>query len=229
MGPSRLEMIHAPQGRVPVPTSLVALGPMGMGSRPESRPDFARGFGLDIPEEDEPEEEEAVVRCDDHEEEDDDDDDDDDEHGEDVVEGVSRDVEEGDTVDVDASREDVDEGCAIADIEFNLDSDEGEEEDEDGLSTVGQSRIHSRHVSKLSAALSLVSVGRVVDDSDVLGMSEGQEMVPSRSPIGEVDVDLDVDEDGEAIGEWTGSEDLGSNGGGSDDEVSGSVTFFHIR
>ena len=48
--------IHAPQGRVPVTASSLALPPSL--SRPESRdsrPDFARGFGLDVPEESEEE------------------------------------------------------------------------------------------------------------------------------------------------------------------------------
>lgn len=54
--------IHAPQGRVPVTASSLALPPSL--SRPESRdsrPDFARGFGLDVPEESEEEMEEFVV------------------------------------------------------------------------------------------------------------------------------------------------------------------------
>ena len=54
--------IHAPQGRVPVTASSLALPPSL--SRPESRdsrPDFARGFGLDVPEESEEELKEFVV------------------------------------------------------------------------------------------------------------------------------------------------------------------------
>ena len=50
------DFIHAPQGRVP--TSVASLAPPQVASRPESRPDFLRGFGVDIPEEEEPEEEE---------------------------------------------------------------------------------------------------------------------------------------------------------------------------
>ena len=44
--------LHAPQGRVPAQLTVPSSS-----SRPESRPDFARGFGLDIPEEEEEEEE----------------------------------------------------------------------------------------------------------------------------------------------------------------------------
>lgn len=46
--------IFAPQGRVPVQFTVPQVP-----SRTESRPDFARGFGLDIPEEEEEEEEKA--------------------------------------------------------------------------------------------------------------------------------------------------------------------------
>lgn len=49
--------IYAPQGRAPV--QLMVQQPA---SRSESRPDFIRGFGLDIPEEEEPEEESLVVK-----------------------------------------------------------------------------------------------------------------------------------------------------------------------
>ncbi len=49
--------VFAPQGRVPVQVNSlhVPFAP----SRPDSRPDFIRGFGLDIPEEEEPLEEEV--------------------------------------------------------------------------------------------------------------------------------------------------------------------------
>ncbi len=56
-GPPAIGEIHAPQGRVPV--ALPSLAPPLSVSRPDSRPDFTRGFGLDIPEEEEEEEEVA--------------------------------------------------------------------------------------------------------------------------------------------------------------------------
>ena len=81
----------------------------------------------------------------------------------------------------------------------------------DGVSTAAQSRIHSRHVSKLSAALSLRSVGRITEEA---GMSNPliPAMVPLREPEGEPEV-FDTD----AVEEWTGSEDMKET---SDDEVS---------
>ncbi|KAH9855781.1 hypothetical protein C2E23DRAFT_750718 [Lenzites betulinus] len=179
------EKIHAPQGRVP--TNVASLAPPVSLSRPESRPDFMRGFGVEIPEEEEPEE---VPRP--HEEPPD----------------VVVDHDHVDHVDTDLSMEETDE--------------EAEQEAElDGLSTVAQSRIHSRHVSKLSVALSLRSVGGLADEA---GLMPELEVVPVRSPAGEPeveDLDTDVDADQEAVGEWTGSEDLRTGAETSDDESIG--------
>jgi hypothetical protein len=140
-----LENIHAPQGRVPVSASSLALP----SSRPESRPDFALGFGLEVPEEEEPEEF----------------------------------VTESPEV-----PEDVLEAC---------DAGGYEQDEEDGTTTVAQSRLHSRHVSN---ALSLGSVGgRELVALNSLGVA------PARTEVGKPEID-DMDQD--AIGEWTGSEDL---------------------
>ncbi|KAI0308935.1 hypothetical protein OF83DRAFT_1189271, partial [Amylostereum chailletii] len=116
-----------------------SLAPPAGPPRADSRPDFVRGFGLDIPEEEEPPEEE-------------------DESGEDFLGDASRRVQLGgdDTMEMEFEAE---EGAA-GDEET-----EDETEDERGLSTVAQSRIHSRHVSRLSAALSLLSVGGTGQDS----------------------------------------------------------------
>jgi hypothetical protein len=150
-----LENIHAPQGRVPVTASSLALPPL---SRPDSRPDFARGFGLDLPEEEEPEEFTDNLLPD------------------------SRDVN----------------GVFEAGDEGGYEQDEEQVEDQDGTTTVAQSRLHSRHVSN---ALSLGSVGgrgelAVVNDLD---------LVPAGTVVGDPEID-DMDQD--AIGEWTGSEDI---------------------
>ncbi|RPD68760.1 hypothetical protein L226DRAFT_540402 [Lentinus tigrinus ALCF2SS1-7] len=171
------EIIHAPQGRVP--TSVASLAPPTSLSRPESRPDFLRGFGVEIPEEEEPEEEEEEI----------------------AVQDLGAD---------DASE------IGAADVTIN--SAEGTEQD--GVSTVAQSRIHSRHVSKLSAALSLRSVGGMVGDEEFV--RDGR--LPLQSPGGEVEVeDLDagedVDPDQEAVGEWTGSEDLPTNETSDDESI----------
>lgn len=172
-------MIHAPQGRVP--TKVPSLAPPTSSSRPESRPDFARGFGLDTTEEEEEPAEDAPAEA-----------------------GVDIEVP-------DLSETEQDEA---ADTEL--------EEEIDGVTTVAASRIHSRHVSKVSAPLSLRSVGGA-DDSIVLGETSMPVMVPSREPIGEVEVD-DVDTD--AVAEWTGSEDLRDT---SDDEARFLPYFFVLN
>ena len=132
---ARLENIHAPQGRVPV--TISSLAAPNSASRPDSRPDFTRGFGLDIPEEDEPEEDTGRVQASDH----------------DAMDAEGR----------------------------------------DGVTTVAQSRLHSRHVSSLSSALSLRSVGGSTSND--------------RTDLRRSNPDLeDLGQDG--ADEWTGSEDL---------------------
>ena len=160
-------------------------------SRPESKPDFMRGFGVDIPEEEEPEQEEMEME-----------------------------MEEEDTVAPDLAAEDASEAeGAQADVTVNS----ADSTEQDGISTVAQSRIHSRHVSRLSAALSLASVGGTMEVEDFISGVN----VPLRSPEGELqveDLDGDVDIEGEqdadqdAVGEWTGSEDFRETT--TDDEVS---------
>ncbi|KAG0703038.1 hypothetical protein DFH29DRAFT_998824 [Suillus ampliporus] len=154
-----IEGIHAPQGRVPV--SVPSLIPPGI-SRGSSRPDFTRGFGLDIPEEEEPQEDEVPI--------------------------------------------DMDDNAAI-EIEGLDGSDAGRDP-----TTVALSRLHSRHVSRLSAALSLRSVGGIPE-----GAMSDVHMVPIRSPAGNPGID---DLDKEAVGEWTGSEDMHPDREQSDDEES---------
>ena len=140
-------------------------------SRPESRPDFARGFGLDVTEEEEEPPENAL--------------------------------DESEVVDLVVD-------LGIADQDDHVDVELGEELD--GASTVAQSRIHSRHVSKISAPLSLRSVGGT-DEGSPLGGTSVMHIVPAREPIGEVPIE---DLDGDAVAEWTGSEDLRDT---TDDEV----------
>ncbi|KAF8213800.1 hypothetical protein K438DRAFT_1707702 [Mycena galopus ATCC 62051] len=134
------EPIHAPQGRVPVSMSSLT-APRAL-SRPESRdsrPDFTRGFGLDITEEEDETEEEAEA---------------------------TNATNDGD----------------------NEDSDE----EGDGLRTAR----HSRHVSRLSGALSLRSVGGVVGDN-----------LNGRMDLAAGDESQDMELDQEVAAEWTGSED----------------------
>ncbi|KAF9651983.1 hypothetical protein BDM02DRAFT_3266639 [Thelephora ganbajun] len=136
----------------------------GPGSRPLSRPDFIRGFGLDIPEEEEPPEE------------------------------TDADNEEG-----------ADQGSDMDLVEAEADV-EVETEDE-GVAMLN--RIHSRHVSRLSVALSLRSVGRQKDS-----------LPDARSPVANVMVDdLDlIEKETDGVAEWTGSED---QRGESDEESIG--------
>lgn len=124
----------------------------GPSSRPLSRPDFIRGFGLDIPEEEEPPE------------------------------------------DADAdNEEDPDQSSDMDLVEADVDA---EAETEESVAMLN--RIHSRHVSRLSAALSLRSVGRQQDPSP-----------DARSPVANPMVDdLDlIEKETDGVAEWTGSED----------------------
>ncbi|OCH88965.1 hypothetical protein OBBRIDRAFT_819908 [Obba rivulosa] len=164
--------ILAPQGRVP--TNVATLAPPPAISRPESRPDFMRGFGLDVTEEEEEPEEDSIER-------------------------------ETEEVEVDSTH-------AIA----NTLVQEGIGEFEpDGTSTVAASRVHSRHVSRLSAALSLASVGGMADET-VMASSPRREVVPEQHLVEDVEVD-DID----ALGTWTGSEDLRTGEETSEDESIG--------
>ncbi|OJA16781.1 hypothetical protein AZE42_03298 [Rhizopogon vesiculosus] len=158
-----IEGIHAPQGRVPV--SVPSLVPLGI-SRGNSRPDFIRGFGLDIPEEEEPQEEGLV---------------------------------------------DIDHNAMI-EVEGLIRTD-SQDTGGDMTTAVELNRLHSRHVSRLSAALSLQSVGGVTE-----GAISEVNMVPIRSPVGNPGID-DLDE--EAVEEWTGSEDMDPDREQSDEESIG--------
>ncbi|KAJ2956868.1 hypothetical protein NUW54_g14639 [Trametes sanguinea] len=142
-----------------------------------------RGFGVEIPEEEEPPE------------------------GEDE-EGPAPAPEDAQD---EAATESVVADTSMASAETETDM----EVEQDGLSTVAQSRMHSRHVSKLSVALSLRSVGGMAEPGTILE----DEIVPARSPSGELEIE-DVDPDQEAVGEWTGSEDL-QTAETSDDESIG--------
>lgn len=90
----------------------------------------------------------------------------------------------------------------------------------EGASTAAQSRIHSRHVSKLSAALSLRSVGRITEEAGLSNPSLPA-MASLREPEGEPEV-FDTD----AVEEWTGSEDMKET---SDDEVGSYYLIINAR
>ena len=94
---------------------------------------------------------------------------------------------------------------------------------DDGTTTVPQTRVHSRHVSKLSAALSLRSVGgnfhaqfQAATEKD---QQEGDDMQQAENGnLSEDEVEKNGDVD--PTDEWTGSEDLYLGLDTSDDEVS---------
>ena len=137
-----------------------SLAPPAMPARADSRPDFIRGFGLDVPVEADEEQEET-------------------ESDEQVV------TEEGPML-AEVSH------IAVtgADDSFDMELDEVDAE-VGNITTAAQSRVHSRHVSRLSATLSLRSVGRNANYSEPEG-----------------DGEREIDPEDDAIGEWTGSEDL---------------------
>ncbi|TRM62921.1 hypothetical protein BD626DRAFT_557808 [Schizophyllum amplum] len=176
-------VILAPQGLVPVQASKLAPPPLSAASRPPSKPDFLRGFGIDIPEE--AEEEEEAER----------------EFAKDVSEDVQHSVN-GTLGGAEYSG---------ASTEVDVKEEHDHEEDDvvrDAPTIVAQSRHHSRHVSRLSAALSLRSVGGVAAD----GLQDRS------GHNGDASQDMDVDD---AIAEWTGSEDLYNGMESSDDESIG--------
>jgi len=165
-----------------------SLAPPAMPARADSRPDFVRGFGLDVPEETEEEleqEQDQAVQ---------DGQDDNERHEEEWVlaeaSHVAR-VGSDDTMDMDL---DVDE----ADVD-EADAEVG------SITTAAQSRVHSRHVSRLSASLSLLTVGGHVSDREIESDHEQRERGG------------DLEDD--AIGEWTGSEDMPTTIESTEDEV----------
>ena len=158
-----------------------SLAPPPMPARADSRPDFVRGFGLDVPDETEEELEQEEMQA-----------------GQDDPEG-----QEEKRALTEASH------IALADtddtIDMELDVDEADAE-VGSITTAAQSRVHSRHVSRLSATLSLRSVGSHVSDTE-LGVV--------RNVQGEREGDLEDD----GVGEWTGSEDLRTTAETTEDEV----------
>ncbi|KAG6841541.1 hypothetical protein C0991_009906 [Blastosporella zonata] len=167
-GPDALQgSIHAPQGRVPL--SLSSLAPPAAASRPpSSRPDFTRGFGLDIPEEEEEDAENANAE----------------------VNGDNVDHDEGQVLEYAPQQA---QEYSPATVQM------------DGVATASQSRLHSRHVSKLSAALSTRSAG-ALDEDDFVG---DEDLVMEESEnSGEDDQQENTGLEEDVVNEWTGSEDV---------------------
>ncbi|EAU93335.2 hypothetical protein CC1G_08648 [Coprinopsis cinerea okayama7 len=170
-------------------------GPPPLSAIPKSdnRPDFIRGFGLEIPEEEEPEEEENDAS-----------------RTIDQDDGNNGDTEEGGHGEGDETQDmDIDEATSM------------------GERTAPHSRIHSRHgsrhVSHLSAALSLRSVGG--NFGAILAENVEHHSTPPRRPsvIGTFEGMAEEREDFEdvaAVQEWTGSEEEGFLGTETSDDES---------
>ncbi|KAH8981991.1 hypothetical protein EDB86DRAFT_3106937 [Lactarius hatsudake] len=153
-----------------------SLAPPAMPARADSRPDFTRGFGLDVPEEAEEEQEEIEPETEPDEQ-------------------VVTEVHEEEPMLAEVSH------IAVTGADDTIDMELEEEADAQvgDITTAAQSRIHSRHVSRLSAALSLRSVGRESDpEDDAIGEWTGSEDL--RTPA-------EFTEDEESIGEWSNPSD----------------------
>lgn len=120
------------------------------------------------------------------------------------------------------------DGDIDGDITPDMELEESREEDlDDGTATAPQTRLHSRHVSKLSAALSLRSVGgnfapRIQDAPGGIEISPNEE---AEDDSDEADKENDPPQNAQNLDidpaeEWTGSEDLYLGLETSDDEVS---------
>ncbi|PPQ62781.1 hypothetical protein CVT24_000475 [Panaeolus cyanescens] len=164
--------IWAPHAQAPIGGSAPPISAVG-GNK--SHVDFIRGFGLDVPLESEEEGEQEETKSNDDEAE------------ADKTQDMELDNDFGRSAHISAVEADTD-----ADVEQENDVEDTISIDE--ATTAPHTRLHSRHASKLSAALSLRSLGgRIQPESN----------------------DNDVED---AVAEWTGSEDVG---GASDDESVG--------
>ena len=151
--------------------------------RADSRPDFVRGFGLDAPDETEEELEQEDVQA----EQDD--------------QSVPEEHEEERAL-AEASHSTLAGTDDTMDMELDVDEADAEV---GSITTAAQSRMHSRHVSRLSATLSVLSVGSHVSNAELRAARNVQ---GSRE---------DLEDDG--VGEWTGSEDLRTTAETTEDEV----------
>ena len=178
-----LDPLRSPDARSdPGAPTDQSLAPPAMPVRADSRPDFVRGFGLDVTEEAEEEEEEQAAEQDDER----------------LPEGL-----EEEQVLADASHIALAGGDDTMDMELDVDEADAEV---GSITTAAQSRVHSRHVSRMSAAFSLRSLNEHLGDSELEVEQERR---------GEREGDLEDD----AIGEWTGSEDLHTGNETAEDEV----------
>ncbi|EJD55373.1 hypothetical protein AURDEDRAFT_109718 [Auricularia subglabra TFB-10046 SS5] len=98
--------------------------------------------------------------------------------------------------------------------------DDDNEDDGDDATVPARSRIHSRHQSKLSAALSLRSVGGVRSEGDVADIQKASEIDIGDRSFRSERLTLDPTME-DPVNEWTGSEDLRSAANESPDNSDG--------
>ncbi|KDR84748.1 hypothetical protein GALMADRAFT_233069 [Galerina marginata CBS 339.88] len=117
------------------------------------------------------------------------------------------------------------DGDATQDME--LDENDGDIELDDGTTTAPQSRLHSRHVSKLSAALSLRSVGGNFTSQfkaapeEVEQQNRDEEEADDGGDEADKENEPPHNQEIDPVEEWTGSEDLYLGLETSDDESIG--------
>jgi hypothetical protein len=194
--------IYAPQGRVPAQLSVPSVP-----SRSESRPDFARGFGLDIPEEEEEEEEERKEEAElDHEEEEKEEDVNVEANvtvREEISDSLDKEIAESDLTTTSPSKAADDEGVVVPD-----DVDEN-------VSPI-KANTHHKHPSRVSVALSVGSKKNA--DEPMAAHSRHSSIAnPLSAGLGRHEVN--------ALNEWTGSESVERD---SDSEVSLQKSFFPL-
>ena len=181
--PSPPDVIHAPQGRIPMTVPLFApplstvppfAPPLSAVGGNKSHIDFIRGFGLETPmeseEETEPENNELE----------------------------NTDEQEDNIQEMDLEERDADEVVEI----------------EDDSTTAPHSQFHSRHVSRISAALSLRSVGGNFTNQ----LRDAPEDIFQEREVSQHTRQNTVLDD--EVGEWTGSEDIYLGIDTSENEVS---------
>lgn len=120
------------------------------------------------------------------------------------------------------------DGDAIREIDLSkeFEGDPEMSEIDDGTTTVPQSRLHSRHVSKLSAALSLRSVGSNFQAQFQSAAERAEQQEEERAAEADQS-EADAEEERphvpgqnlDPVEEWTGSEDVYLGTETSDDEV----------
>ncbi|RDB29315.1 hypothetical protein Hypma_015013 [Hypsizygus marmoreus] len=136
----------------------------------------------------------------------------------DFIRGFGLDIpeeEEEEEEPVMVEREDFRQHSEAAPQDLGVDHRDGDHDSaqHEGTATASQSRFHSRHVSRLSTALSTRSAGQL-DEDELVGEEDVVPFVNVQN-AGPEDIDLE-----DVVGEWTGSEDVYVDGETSEGEES---------